>query len=712
MKRSSFSLLLITIFIASVSFANDKDKKPLKEKIENILQWEALHGFSGSVMVVKDGKIILNKGYGYANKKMALPNTSQTVYYIASVTKPITALAVMKLVEEKKIKLQDPLTKYFKGVPDNKKGITIEMLLTHESGMKQTYSCDKIADRDLAIETILTKTPMVSEPGVKYNYSGDGYSLLAALIEIVTGEKYERYVTRNIFEPAGIKSPAFVGDLQLLNMEDIASPVFESNFKSLRDIKSTWGNKGRAGMILSIEDMYKLDQALVKNKLLSASITNETLSPKIESSTGYNYGYGFEVNNTIRGTKMFGHGGDDDAIGHNFSYMHFPEENIKIFIGSNSGLYGNTSWSTVIASLLQRFLFSSNYDYSDDKLFHTEFLRLPVESLEKFEGVYQSGSSSYQVFLHNEKQLILCPIGTDVASQFGFSEIYSSKNELTRMIIQQTYAKQYDLLEANCRDKESFERLKKTIAGIWESLEKRNGPLSGIEIMGTANVYGGNFQADIATWVKLVFKSRTQLYRLEWDANNKIAGLGGSGIPYPMIFTLNPFAKKEFVGYDAANGRSVSVNFLSLDKDNKPVLELNISGNKPMRLLNTGNPDALPKRSAAEFLYNTISTKGIEATLEAVKEIKEKKANRFNADEDELNDVGYRLLKENKLNEAVTIFTILVQVFPESANGYDSLGEAYLKAGNKAEALKNYKRSVELNPKNENAKKVISDLEK
>ncbi len=710
MKTIIFFVTLFSAVISFHTFASDKNNGSIENKMNNIMQWEERFGFSGSVLIVKDGKIILNKGYGLANPKAVFPNTPQTAFYIASVSKPITALAVMKLAEEKKINLQDPITKYFINVPESKKAITVEMLLTHTSGIDHTYLCDNISDRNEAIETTLNEAPMIAAPGEEYNYSGDNYTLLAALIEIVSGYKFETYVSEKILNPAGIETPAFVGNLWLLKDDDIASPSLNSPYKSLKEIHSSWGNKGRAGIILSVEDLYKLDLALVEDKILAKIITNEILSPKIKNAAGSNYGYGFTIENTIRGTKVFGHDGDDDGIGHNAVYLDFPDENVKIFIMSNSGLYSETSWSGVISSLLQKVLFESDYTYPVDELFYNEFAKYPADEVEKYEGVYQSGNTSYHVWLNNENQLFISPVGNEVAKTFGYTDAYIEKNELAKSILEETHDQKFDALQGNTKDNASFEKIKKGISGFWQSLEKKNGELEKIEILGTANVWGGNYQSDIASWFKLYFKNKTQIYRLEWDANDKIAGLGGSRIAYPMMFTMNRIAKKEFIGFDPANGRTITVNFGSFDKNN--TMEVSIGSNKSLILQNTGNLNLLPMRSAAYLLYDIIKTKGIAEAEEEFYSIKERKPDHFDIDEGELNEVGYKLLKEEKFDEAIAVFIITVKEYPESSNAFDSLGEAYMKAGNKPEAIKNYEKSLDLNPKNTNAKKMIEEISK
>ncbi|MBK8551723.1 MAG: serine hydrolase [Ignavibacteria bacterium] len=711
--KNLISLLLLTVIAVYYSSASgNTHNSKIAENIDNLMIWEEKFGFSGSVLVERGGEIILNKGYGYANKKNVFYNTPQTYYYIASVSKPVTALGVMKLVEQNRIDLKSPITKYFTGVPEDKKNITIEMLLTHTSGLEHTYSCDDISDRGLAIEKILKETPMVAKPGEKYNYSGDNYTLLAALIEIVSGREFEYFITDNVLKPAGIDHQAFTGNINLINEEEIASPALNSPYKSLKDIQGTWGRKGRAGLILSVEDLYKLDNAFTSNEILPVKYVKDILSPKIKNAAGENYGYGFSLAETIRNTKVFGHDGDDDQVGHNTVYLNFPEEETKIFIASNNssdGSYSGTSGSAVISSMLQRLLFESGYTYSEDKLFYNEFAKYSVKSVESLEGVYKAGNTEYHVWINNKGQLIASPVGEDLNKTFGNNEVYSEKNSLTKTILDETIRQGYNTLKIYSEDNASYEKNKSSFSSLIKSLTEKNGVIEKIEILGTANIWSGNYQSDIATWFKLYFKDKERLYRMEWTGNDKIAGLGGGRILYPMMFILNPIAGNEFIGFDPANGRAIAVNFLTFDKENRNMMELNISGKKPLMLSNSGNQNALPKRSAGEYIYNIIITEGISPAVRTASEIKENPG-RFSIEEDELNSFGYKLMNENRINEAISMFTIMVDAFPESANGYDSLGEAYMNAGKTAEAVRNYKRSLELDPKNENARKMIEKL--
>src|ERR1700757_5334614 len=173
--------------------------------------------FSGSVLVAKDAHILFQKSYGMANYEWNIPNSENTKYHIASVTKTFTAAAVLNLEQQGKLKLSDPLSKY---VPDflNGERITIEQLLTHTSGLPDFYSLpeypikkyQRVTLPDL-IAWVKTK-PLDFLPGSKSSYSNTGYGFLAYIIEQVSGEPYEEFVAREILKPAGLKDTATFRD--------------------------------------------------------------------------------------------------------------------------------------------------------------------------------------------------------------------------------------------------------------------------------------------------------------------------------------------------------------------------------------------------------------------------------------------------------------------------------------------------------------------
>ncbi len=150
-------------------------------------------GFSGTVLIAKGDQIILHRGYGWTDKQRAVPVSIDSEFWVASISKQFAAAAILKLQEKGKISLTDLITKYFKSVPKDKAAITVHQLLSHTSGIGQNYAADGIINRDDAVWSILQE-PLKSVPGEKFNYSNDNYTLLAAIIEVASGQSYESFL--------------------------------------------------------------------------------------------------------------------------------------------------------------------------------------------------------------------------------------------------------------------------------------------------------------------------------------------------------------------------------------------------------------------------------------------------------------------------------------------------------------------------------------
>jgi tetratricopeptide (TPR) repeat protein len=151
--------------------------------------------------------------------------------------------------------------------------------------------------------------------------------------------------------------------------------------------------------------------------------------------------------------------------------------------------------------------------------------------------------------------------------------------------------------------------------------------------------------------------------------------------------------------------------------DNNCIILLNNFSNLNLEPLSKGiaeilynMPYDMPKKSLADVLYKSVSAKTIPETESELEELK-KSIEEYSANEDEINLLGYELMEKNKLDEAIEVFKFNVDIFPNSSNVYDSLGEAYLKQGNTELAMINYKKSVELNPKNESGMKILKSLQ-
>ena len=235
--------------------------------------------------------MILAKGYGMANRDKKIRITADTVMCTGSVTKQFTGTAILKLEAQGKLKVTDPITRYFKDVPNDKAGITLHQLLTHSAGFEAELGDDyqKIVRDDFIRLALNSK--LRSKPGERYRYSNVGYSLLGAIIEIVTGQSYERYLHDQRFVPTGMMKTGYL----LAQWEPNEFPHGYlrdgKDWGTMRD--KAWDSDGpywhlraNGGILSTAGDMYRWHLALLGRRCCRSrpkpSISSRT-SPKAPS---------------------------------------------------------------------------------------------------------------------------------------------------------------------------------------------------------------------------------------------------------------------------------------------------------------------------------------------------------------------------------------------------------------------------------------------
>ena len=450
------------------------------EKIDALLrQYVANRQFNGSVLVADRGKVIFKRGYGMANMEWNIANTPTTKFRLGSITKQFTAMLIMQLVEQGKLKLDGKITDY---LPDYPKAtgskVTLHHLLTHTSGIPSYTDFPgffETMSRDPSTPDALVKTfsglPLEFEPGSKFSYDNSGYFLLGAILEKITGKPYADVLQENILTPLGMKDTGY----------DLAGPIIAKRAAGYEKRSSGYVNASYIDMTLlyaagslysTVDDLYRWDQALYTDKLLSESAKETLFTPFRE-----HYAYGWNVTNVVVGQLK-------DSVRLN---------------EHSGGING----------------------------FHTIISRVPAD-----------------------KRLVVLLNNTGSAP---------------------------------------LDALRKNILRI--------------------------------------------LY-------------------------------------------------------NQPV-------------------DA-PKKPIAELLRKSVLTESADVSRQKFTIWKGGKA--YNLDEQEMNMVGYELLRDGKPSEALTVFTLNAESFPNSYNVYDSRGEAYLKLGDKAAAIRDYKKSVEINPRNTNGFAKLNEL--
>lgn len=335
-----------------------------------------------SVLVAKDGQILLRKGYGLANLELEVANRPETVFRIGSVTKQFTAAAVMLLVEEGKVKLEDDFTRYLPDYPKPASPITVEQLLTHTSGIvpytglpewQATMRQDLAADKIVAL---FKDKPLQFNPGEDWAYNNSAYFLAGQIVEKVSGLSYEQFVEERIFAPLGMKSSRYDHSGEIVPWRAAGYEKPNETFENAEFLSTT--QPYSAGALLStVDDLHLWNRALASGRLLSpASVARMETPVKLGSGLSTRYGYGWAVID-LAGLHIVEHGGDINGFS---SYnLRVPAENLDIVVLSNNT--GAARPGTVALQLALRTL-----GLPTEK---PKPVLLPAATLDEYVGVYR-----------------------------------------------------------------------------------------------------------------------------------------------------------------------------------------------------------------------------------------------------------------------------------------------------------------------------------
>ncbi|HKP28629.1 MAG TPA: serine hydrolase domain-containing protein [Gemmatimonadales bacterium] len=308
---------------------------------------------SGAVLVARQGRPIFAQAYGLADRDPAMPNTLETRFELASLSKLFTAVAVAQLVEQGRLSFQESVAEALPDYPNVEVGrrVTIHHLLTHTSGLPDYYRNGKYRQFEDSIRTLrdfwrtFAQDSLWSEPGARFDYSNSNYILLGSIVEQASGMPFETYVQRHIFEPAGMTSTCYCEP----GAPRYATPQsrYTAGFgPGRRPVIERWvevpagakrpGAPGGGG-ISTVGDLVRFGQALLDHRLLTERMTALVLAPKVPTDDGGSRGYGFEVNEWS-GTRVVGHGGN--FWGSMSQLDIYPESGYTVVVLSNNDASG------------------------------------------------------------------------------------------------------------------------------------------------------------------------------------------------------------------------------------------------------------------------------------------------------------------------------------------------------------------------------------
>jgi CubicO group peptidase (beta-lactamase class C family) len=337
--KRSFLTIFTIIFLIGIGLGQVPDQKKTTARVSAYLDRLEAVGFTGSVLVEINGRKAISRGYGFRNAAQKLKNTPDTLFDIGSITKQFTAAAILKLEMQGKLSTDDKITKFFENVPPDKAGITLHQLLRHIAGFPSVVGgdYDKIG-REEFIDKLM-QSPLKFEPGARFSYSNVGYSLLAMIVERVSGQKYEQFLYENLWHPAGMETtgysrPAFDRDLIATGYKE-DKEWGKPTDKEWEGDAPYWHLKGNGGILSTVEDMYKWHLALLGDNILSKEAKQKYYHPQFRPGENENpyYAYGWDILKTPRNTILTRHNGTNRVFYADF--YRYIDEGVAVILLSN-----------------------------------------------------------------------------------------------------------------------------------------------------------------------------------------------------------------------------------------------------------------------------------------------------------------------------------------------------------------------------------------
>jgi CubicO group peptidase (beta-lactamase class C family) len=338
-------------------------------------------GPGAAIAVVKDGSVVHRSGYGLANVEWNIPIQPDTIFRLASITKQFTAVAIMILAEQGKLRIDDPITKFLPNYPTSGHHVTVHHLLTHTSGIFSYTS-----DPDVLNKLLLDKTPQeISDsfsripfdfkPGAKFLYNNSGYILLGMIIEKLSGLSYADFIQKHIFDPSGMKNSYYLSNEPIIPRRASGYDQGPGGIQNARYLSMTQPHAAGA-LGSTVDDLVLWNQALTENRLISAeALAQMHTSAVLDDGTLIDYGYGWGIS-AYQQRRAIHHGGG--IFGFATFIARFPHDALSIVVLTN---YSGFDSSKITGMIARRML-------GLPEVKHTP-IELSADDLKKYAGTYR-----------------------------------------------------------------------------------------------------------------------------------------------------------------------------------------------------------------------------------------------------------------------------------------------------------------------------------
>ena len=314
-----------------------------QSKIDSLFSKYALPNPGAALEIISDGKVILRKGFGYANVEEKIPINSETNFRLASMTKQFTATAILQLIERGKLKFNDKLTEIFPGFPQYGENITIKNLLNHTSGLIDyedlipDTATIQVTDQD-ALQSMMNQDSTYFEPGTKWKYSNTGYALLSLIAAKISGKSFPEFLKENIFMPLQMNTTvAHVEGKDVIEKRAFGYDSTDSGWVR-HDQSLTSAVLGDGGIYSNLDDLYKWDQSLYSYVILNKKYRTASMTRgELKNGEPIDYGYGWRLTN-YRNNEVVYHTGSTQGF-RNIIYR-IPSKKFTVIILTNRNTAG------------------------------------------------------------------------------------------------------------------------------------------------------------------------------------------------------------------------------------------------------------------------------------------------------------------------------------------------------------------------------------
>lgn len=496
-------------------------------------------GYHGSVLVAQKGKIILHQAYGIADVETGRANQTSTAFSTGSVTKQFTATAIMHLADRGKLSITDPITKFLKIVPDDKKEITVHHLLTHSSGLQGGFGRDS---EELTREGFVGRmlaSELAYPIGDHYEYSNAGFSMLAAIVEIVSGMDYEEYLQKELFVPLGMTRTG------LLTLDVPKDQVARSHYQPMGYPSPAdrpddhWNLRGNGGILTTPADMYRWITGVYEGEVLTKDSREKMFTRHIKEYDDGNsyYGYGWVVQDTRRGGDVIWHNGGAMPHGWSCAVYRYVNDDAQFIVFANKVFEGQMPVDN-IALNLSMILFGEDYVMPPQK---TE--ALPTSNLT---GSYALESGGTLRVDYYDGWLTLSPIGQEaIIALFptGYASMLPKYNDKTEAMVEALASGDFTAAGNFFEKRGPGSNPAEMIREWWQEHDSL-GAFERIEVLGTRMKEGAQ------TWCRLDFENGSEDYYFMW-MNGQCQGIMG-GVPFEKRYQMQ--SEYSFAAYSLAGG--------------------------------------------------------------------------------------------------------------------------------------------------------------